>query len=55
LAQAFKKMTEDKSVITMINQMGDELYYLGPDEFGKLWREEYETHKELGKALKIVK
>ncbi len=52
LAQAFKKMTEDKSVIAMINQMGDEIYYLGPDEFGKLWREEYETHKELGKALK---
>ena len=52
LAQAFKKMTEDKTVITMINQMGDELFYLGPDEFGKLWREEYETHKELGKALK---
>ncbi len=52
LAQAFKKMTEDKTVITMINQMGDEIYYLGPDEFGKLWREEYETHKELGKALK---
>ena len=52
LAQAFKKMTEDKSVVTMINQMGDEIYYLGPDEFGKLWREEYETHKELGKALK---
>jgi tripartite-type tricarboxylate transporter receptor subunit TctC len=52
LAQAFKKMTEDKSVITMINQMGDDVYYLGPDEFGKLWREEYETHKELGRALK---
>ena len=52
LAQAFKKMTEDKSVITMIHQMGDEIYYLGPDEFGKLWREEYETHKALGKALK---
>jgi tripartite-type tricarboxylate transporter receptor subunit TctC len=52
LAQAFKKMTEDKSVIAMIHQMGDEVYYLGPDEFGKLWREEYETHKALGKALK---
>jgi len=52
LAEAFKKMTEDKSVISMINQLGDDIYYLGPDEFGKLWREEYEAHKELGKALK---
>jgi tripartite-type tricarboxylate transporter receptor subunit TctC len=52
LAQAFKKMTEDKSVVTMIKQMGDEIYYLGPDEFGKLWREEFENQKELGKLLK---
>jgi tripartite-type tricarboxylate transporter receptor subunit TctC len=52
LAQAFKKMTEDKSVISMISQFGDEIQYLGPDEFGKLWREEFEMQKELGKALK---
>jgi tripartite-type tricarboxylate transporter receptor subunit TctC len=52
LATAFKKMTEDKSVIAMIKQMGDNIYYLGPDEFSKLWREEYETHKELGKVFK---
>jgi tripartite-type tricarboxylate transporter receptor subunit TctC len=52
LAQAFKKMTEDKSVVSMIKQFGDEIQYLGPDEFGKLWREEFEMQKELGKALK---
>jgi tripartite-type tricarboxylate transporter receptor subunit TctC len=52
LALAFKKMTEDKTVVTMIKQFGDEIYYLGPDEFGKLWREEYEMQKELGKSLK---
>jgi tripartite-type tricarboxylate transporter receptor subunit TctC len=52
LAGAFKKMTEDKSVISMLKGMGDTPNYLGPDEFGKLWREEYELHKELGKLYK---
>ena len=52
LASAFKKMTEDKTVVTMIKQFGDEIQYLGPDEFGKLWRDEYESYKELGKMFK---
>jgi tripartite-type tricarboxylate transporter receptor subunit TctC len=52
LAAAFKKMTEDKSVVPMINKLGDEIDYLGPDEFAKAWREEYETQKELGKMFK---
>ncbi len=52
LATAFKKMTEDKSVITMIKQFGDEIQYLGPDEFTKVWREEYDTNRELGRLLK---
>jgi tripartite-type tricarboxylate transporter receptor subunit TctC len=52
LAQAFKQMTEDKTVVTMIKQFGDDIQYLGPDEFGKLWREEFEAQKELGKLLK---
>jgi tripartite-type tricarboxylate transporter receptor subunit TctC len=52
LAAAFKKMTEDKTVTAMIRQFGDEIQYLGPDEFGKLWREEYESYKELGKMFK---
>jgi tripartite-type tricarboxylate transporter receptor subunit TctC len=52
LAQSFKKMTEDKSVISMIKQLGDEVQYLGPDEFSKVWREEYESYKELGKFFK---
>ena len=46
LALSFKKMTEDKSVTVMIKQLGDRMYYLGPDDFSKLWREEYEYHKE---------
>ncbi len=52
LALAFKKMTEDKSVMGMIKRFGDDIYYLGPDEFTKVWREEFETHKELGKIFK---
>jgi hypothetical protein len=45
-------MTEDPSVIAMIKQLGDRIYYLGPSDFPKLWREEYEYHKELGKILR---
>jgi tripartite-type tricarboxylate transporter receptor subunit TctC len=52
LAAAFKKMTEDKSVVPMIKKLGDEINFLGPDEFTKVWREEYETQKELGKIFK---
>lgn len=52
LAEAFKKMTEDKSVVSMIKKLGDEVNFLGPDEFTKVWREEYETQKELGKIFK---
>jgi tripartite-type tricarboxylate transporter receptor subunit TctC len=52
LAAAFKKMTDDKSVVPMIKRLGDEVQYLGPDEFAKVWREEYETQKELAKIFK---
>jgi tripartite-type tricarboxylate transporter receptor subunit TctC len=52
LAAAFKKMTEDKSVVPMIKKLGDEINYLGPDEFSKFWRDEFETQKELGKMFK---
>ncbi len=52
LAAAFKKMSVDKSVTPIIQRLGDEIHFLGPDEFGKVWKEEYETYKELGKTLK---
>jgi tripartite-type tricarboxylate transporter receptor subunit TctC len=52
LALAFKKMSEDKSSVAMIRQLGDNFYYMGPDELTKFWREEYEAHKELGKVFK---
>jgi tripartite-type tricarboxylate transporter receptor subunit TctC len=52
LASAFKQMTEDKSFQALIKQLGDDVPYLGPDEFEKVWRAEYESDKELGKFYK---
>jgi tripartite-type tricarboxylate transporter receptor subunit TctC len=52
LAGGFKQMCGNKSVISMIKQFGDDIQYLGPDEFAKVWREEYETHRELGRFFK---
>jgi len=52
LATAFKQMTEDKSVKTMIKRYGDEIQFLGPDEFKAVWRAEYEDLKEFGKTIK---
>ncbi|HBB16650.1 MAG: hypothetical protein A3J94_12925 [Syntrophus sp. RIFOXYC2_FULL_54_9] len=52
LAQGFKKMVETKTVLNMFKSFGDVANYLGPDEFGKLWRAEYEQHKELGTLYK---
>jgi len=45
LADAFQKMTEDASVKSMIKAYGDEVQFLGPEEFSKLWRDEYEEFK----------
>ena len=52
LASAFKKMTETEQAKTAIKQLGNEFHYLGPDEFEKFWRAEYQTYKELGKMFK---
>ncbi len=52
LAAAFKQMTEDKSFVALVKQLGDDVNYEGPDEFEKFWRAEYEAHKELGKFYK---
>jgi hypothetical protein len=45
-------MTEDNAVVAMLKSFGDVPGFLGPDEFGKLWRAEYELHKEMGKLYK---
>jgi tripartite-type tricarboxylate transporter receptor subunit TctC len=52
LATAFMKMCQDKTVITMIDKLGDTVEYLGPDEFTRVWKGEYEHHKEMGKMFK---
>jgi hypothetical protein len=36
----------------MIQKLGDEITYLDPDEFAKVWREEYEMQRQLGKIFK---
>ena len=52
LAAAFKKVTEDKEFIDLIAQFGEEPGYLGPEELTKMWIEEFNTRKELGRILK---
>jgi tripartite-type tricarboxylate transporter receptor subunit TctC len=52
LGPAFKKMTEDKSVVSMIQKYGDEIHYLCLDEFAKVWKTELEIYKDLGKTSK---
>lgn len=52
LADAIKKTTEDKSFQALIRQLGDDPGYLGPDEFAKVWQQEYDVHKEIAKAFK---
>jgi len=51
LAGAFKKVTEDKEFIATIAKFGEEPDYIGPDEFTKIWRAEYEARKELAKVF----
>jgi len=52
LAAAFKKMTEDKSVQSILQQAGEKIYFLGPEEFRKVWQSEYDGYRELGKLYK---
>jgi tripartite-type tricarboxylate transporter receptor subunit TctC len=52
LAAGFKKITEDKRAIAVLKAMGEEFGYFGPDEYDKMWREEFLAYKDL---LKIIK
>ena len=52
LAAGFKRMTENKKAIAAVQAMGAEFDYLGPDEFAKSWKEEYNAYKELAKIFK---
>jgi tripartite-type tricarboxylate transporter receptor subunit TctC len=52
LAATFKKMTEDQSVISMLETFGSSISYLGPEDFAKVLRNEGEVYKEIGKIHK---
>jgi len=52
LTAGFKKISEDPAFVSMIQKMGDDVQYLGPDEFTKVWRGDYEAQKEVGKMFR---
>jgi len=52
LGTALKKMTEDPSVKAMMEKTGQGIQFLGPDEFAKFWRADYEVYKELKSLFK---
>jgi tripartite-type tricarboxylate transporter receptor subunit TctC len=52
LAAGFKKMMENKQAIDGINKLGEEFGYMGPDEFSKYWKKDFQIYKEMGKMFK---
>lgn len=52
LGAAFKKMTEDPSVKAMMQKTGQGIQFMGPEEFAKFWRADYEVYKELKSLFK---
>ena len=52
LAEAFKKMAESPSARELIRKLGDDVQFMGPDEFSAYWRAEFEVQKALGQALR---
>jgi tripartite-type tricarboxylate transporter receptor subunit TctC len=52
IALAFEKMLETDEAVEGIRKLGDQIEYMGPDDFGKYWRVEFETFKELGRTFK---
>lgn len=52
LGVAFKKMTDDASVKAMMEKTGQGIQFMGPDEFAKFWRADYEVYKDLKSLFK---
>jgi tripartite-type tricarboxylate transporter receptor subunit TctC len=52
LAAGFKKATEHPKAIAAFDKLGEEFGYMGPDEFAKFWRKDFEIYKEMGKMFK---
>jgi len=53
LDAAFRKMLADPSVVEMMAQTGERVSYLGPDEYGKFWREDYQFFVDMKEAYSI--
>ncbi len=51
LADAFKKASEDKEYLKEMENMGLPVKYMGPEDFGKLNKQEYELYSVLSKEL----
>jgi tripartite-type tricarboxylate transporter receptor subunit TctC len=52
VAEAFRRMLATRQAIEGINRLGDEIAFLGPDEFAAYWRAEYDTFRELGRLFR---
>jgi tripartite-type tricarboxylate transporter receptor subunit TctC len=52
LARAFQRMLETPVAVEAIHRLGEEVDYLGPDQFERYWRAEYETFRALGQLFK---
>jgi tripartite-type tricarboxylate transporter receptor subunit TctC len=52
IAAGFRRMLETPQAIEGIRRLGDDIGYLGPDEFDRYWRAEYDTFKTLGAMFK---
>lgn len=51
LAAGFRQMLGTPQAIESIRLLGDEVEYLGPDEFARYWRAEFERYRELGRLF----
>jgi len=52
LAAGFKKITENKQAIEAMKKLGEEYGYMGPDEFAKFWKQDYQIYKDMAKMFK---
>jgi len=52
LAVAFKQTTEDPAVAKALSDLGDPARYIGPEQFAKNWRAQFETFKANADAFK---
>jgi len=52
LADGFRRMLATPQAIDGIHRLGDEVAFLGPEEFAAYWRAEYETFRDLGRLLR---